>query len=158
MTPGDPLKFCQWRIGFIFTVMIYTTHVCSIKPFWPSPVAPSPSEPISQGGMSGTASLSAMERWEGMVDKSTAAEKKKKENYFDKREASPLAKPLRHGQDKQRRLHPGTKVLSLPWKSSALCPHISALTAPSTLQGTAIYQKPSLFAMSSAAWGMDCLH
>lgn len=153
MTPGDPLKFCQWRIGFIFTVMIYTTHVCSIKPFWPSPVAPSPSQPISQGGMSGTDSLSAMERWGWLTNPQQL-----RKTYFDKRGASPLAKPLRHGQDKQRRLHPGTKVPSLPWKSSTLCPHISALTAPSTLQGTAIYQKPSLFAMSSAAWGMDCLH
>lgn len=37
--------------------------------------------------------LSAMETWEGMVDKSTAAEEK---TYFDKRGASP--RPLKHGQ------------------------------------------------------------
>lgn len=34
MTPGDPLKFCQYRICFIFTVMIYTTDVHIIRLFW----------------------------------------------------------------------------------------------------------------------------
>lgn len=41
-----------------------------------SPAAPSPPEPIILCGMSGADLLSAMESWEGMVDKFTAAEKK----------------------------------------------------------------------------------
>lgn len=78
------------------------------------------SEPISQCGMSGTDSLTVTESWEGMVVKFSAA---KKEPILIKEEQVP--RPLKHGQDKQRRLHPATKVLSLPWKSSTLCPHTS---------------------------------
>lgn len=50
MTTGDPLKLSQQRIGFIFSVMIYTAEVHSIKSTFlmGSRLPLSPREPMSQ--------------------------------------------------------------------------------------------------------------